>query len=259
MDVAEQDLAVALELVERRRRRRRSSPRRGRPASAAAGARRARRVNGVSSRSGGDRDLARRRTAGRGCAAARRAGGAASVRTWKPLQIPRTSPPSAANAGDRPHDRAEPGDHAGPEVVAVGEAARAGRPRRRRRGDACSCHSSDRLRAGDARGALSASMSRFEPGKTTTPIRTVIAGAADRRRRRRPEHLDLVRLDQRVREQLARRAARRPRAPPPRRRPSTVSSTRRPTRTRRHAVDPEMAEAALDRPALGIEDPGLRR
>jgi len=27
---------------------------------------------------------------------------------------------------------------------------------------------------------------------------------------------------------------------------------------RGHAVDPEMAEAALDRAALGVEDPGLR-
>ena len=43
--------------------------------------------------------------------------------TWKPLQMPTTGPPSSANFGDRRHDRREPGDGAGPEVVAVGEAA----------------------------------------------------------------------------------------------------------------------------------------
>ena len=38
--------------------------------------------------------------------------------------MPSTSPPSAANAADGAHDRAEPGDDAGAQVVAVGEAAR---------------------------------------------------------------------------------------------------------------------------------------
>ena len=38
---------------------------------------------------------------------------------------------------------------------------------------------------------------------------------------------------------------------------STVSSTRRPTRTPRDPLDPEVAEAALDRPTRGIEDARL--
>ena len=45
----------------------------------------------------------------------------ASVRIWNPLQIPRTSPPSAANRVDRAHDGREPGDRAAAEVVAVRE------------------------------------------------------------------------------------------------------------------------------------------
>ena len=44
--------------------------------------------------------------------------------TWKPLQIPTTGPPAARVLGDRVHHRREPGDGAGAQVVAVGEAAR---------------------------------------------------------------------------------------------------------------------------------------
>ena len=40
---------------------------------------------------------------------------------------------------------------------------------------------------------------------------------------------------------------------------STVSSTRRPTRTALTPLDAEVAEAALDRPTLRIEDAGLGR
>ena len=40
---------------------------------------------------------------------------------------------------------------------------------------------------------------------------------------------------------------------------STVSSTRRPTRTALTPLDPEVAEAALDGPALRIEDARLGR
>ena len=110
-------------------------------------------------------------------------------------------------------------------------------------------------------------MSRFEPGKTTTPIRTLTRrvprrsrGRRRRRadeRRRRPERLDLVRLDQRVREQLARQplddrpgrglVGRRDRQLDPPADPDVADP-----------VDPEVAEAALDGPALRVEDPGLR-
>jgi hypothetical protein len=54
------------------------------------------------------------------------------------------------------------------------------------------------------RSALTASMSRFEPGNTTTPIRTLIRAApAGRADDARAERLDVERLDQRVRQQLA--------------------------------------------------------
>ena len=47
----------------------------------------------------------------------------ASVSTWKPLQMPTTGPPAAANSADRVHHRREAGDRAGAQVVAVREPA----------------------------------------------------------------------------------------------------------------------------------------
>ena len=96
-DVAEQDPPVALEGVERRRV--------GVVAALAVGDRhpqrtalpdqaRERRVEALRARS----RPRGRRSAGPGCAGARRGRGPASARTWKPLQIPSTRPPSAANA-----------------------------------------------------------------------------------------------------------------------------------------------------------------
>ncbi len=80
-------------------------------------------MNGVSRPLGRDRDVPADEPQRPRCAAARPGTSPASARTWKPLQIPSTSPPSSANAVDRAHHRAEPGDDPGPEVVAVGEAA----------------------------------------------------------------------------------------------------------------------------------------
>ena len=120
------------------------------------------------------------------------------MRIWKPLQIPSTRPPLAGELGDRLHDRREARDRAAAEVVAVGEPAgeddgcRAGGKLRARR-----ARPAGRRRRGASR-ASSASRSSFEPGKTTTAIR----GRALRRRHSRGVQLDLVALDQRVREQL---------------------------------------------------------
>ena len=47
----------------------------------------------------------------------------ASQRTWKPLQMPSTGPPSRANSITRLHHRREARDRADAQVVAVGEAA----------------------------------------------------------------------------------------------------------------------------------------
>ena len=214
-------------------------------------------MNGVSRRSGSDRDLPADEAEAAVAQQRARARGPASARTWKPLQIPRTRPPSAANAGDRAHDRAEAGDDAGPQVVAVGEAARqddAGDARRGPPTRATARPARRRRRA--ARQA--ASLSQFEPGKTTTPTRTLIRPA----RRRRgvdasPEQLDRVRLDERVGEQLAGQ----PLDDRPRRRlvdgGSTVSSTRRPTRTPATPVDAEVRQARSTARPCGSRIPGL--
>ena len=103
------------------RRRRSSSPRRGRPASGAATPSSSR-VNGVSRCSGSSvtsrhtKRRARFRSSAPGTSPA-------SASTWKPLQIPSTGPPRSANAATALHDRAEPRDDAGAQVVAVREAA----------------------------------------------------------------------------------------------------------------------------------------
>ncbi len=159
---------------------------------------------------------------------------------------------------DRAHDRAEPGDDPGPHVVAVGEAARAGRPRRPRRGVACSCHRATGSAPARAR-AWSVSRSQLLPGKTTTPIRTrhaqpAPAGGADGRRGG-PERLDRVGLDERVRQQLGGEPVD---DRPGRRLVGGVDGQLDPPSDPDvvDAVDPEVAEAALDRPTL--RDRGCR-
>ena len=78
-------------------RRRSSSPRRGRPGrciGCTAGGARERRIEAL----GLDAGRACRRSAASGCAAARPGTSPASARTWKPLQMPSTWPPAAANS-----------------------------------------------------------------------------------------------------------------------------------------------------------------
>ena len=71
------------------------------------------------------------------------------------------------------------------------------------------------------------------------------------------ERLDVVRLDQRVRQELARQPLDdRPRRRLVGRRHGQLDPP--PDADAGHAVDPEVAEAALDGPALRIEDAGLR-
>jgi hypothetical protein len=87
--------------------------------------------------------------------------------------MPRTRPPVRGEILDAAHHRREAGDDAGPDVVAVGEAARQDDGR-----DAVQVRrlvpERDRLDAGDRR-ALSESTSELEPGKVTTPIFTAPA------------------------------------------------------------------------------------
>ena len=64
-----------------------------------------------------------RRSAGPRSASSAPGSSPASQSTWKPLQIPSTGPPAAANSAHRLHHRSEAGDRAGAQVVAVGEAA----------------------------------------------------------------------------------------------------------------------------------------
>ncbi len=132
---------------------------------------------------GGDRDLAASEPERRVAQQRARARGPASASTWKPLQMPSTRPPVGGEAGDGAHDRAEPGDDAGPQVVAVREPAGQddrGDPVERR----LLVPQRDRLGAGQRRGAWSVSRSQLLPGKTTTPIRTPTVSPPPRRRSR---------------------------------------------------------------------------
>ena len=122
----------------------------------------------------------------------------ASVRIWKPLQIPSTRPPSPANSVDRLHDRREAGDRAAAEVVAVREPAR--------EDDACGAGRKLRVVVPDARrrprrGASGRARRRGRRSSPGRRRRRSGAGAL-RRRPSRGVQLDLVALDQRVREQL---------------------------------------------------------
>ena len=205
VDVAEQDLAVALERVERRVV--------GVVAALAVGDRHPQRPAAPSTRVGErrveplgrDRDLAagepeRRVAQQRARARARPRPGPGSR-----CRCPRTSPPSAANAADRAHDRAEPGDDPGPQVVAVGEPARQDDRRdavERRPARATATTGS----APASASAWSVSRSQLLPGKTTTPIADRHAQPLPCPGRRPPttppERLDRVDLDERVRQQL---------------------------------------------------------
>ena len=114
------------------------------------------------------------------------------------------------------------------------------------------------LGAGERRRALSASRSQLEPGKTTTPMRAVTRPPLPRRRAAAPSVLDLERLDQRVRQQLAGQ----PLHDRPRRR--LVRGVDReldppPDADADDALDAEVRQAALDGPALRVEDARLGR
>src|SRR6185503_8087423 len=126
--------------------------------------------------------------------------------------------------------------------------------------EACSCHRT----TGSAPASSSAwtvSRSQLLPGKTTTPIRTgisVVPRPDTHGRRCGCDRLDRVGLDERVREQLPGETLDdRPGFRLVRRVHGQLRSPADPDGT--DALDPEVAEAALDRPALRVEDPGLRR
>ena len=100
--------------------------------------------------------------------AARPGAGRASVSTWKPLQIPSTGQTLGGADPHGVHDRREPGDGPGPQVVAMGEAPRdddgvvAGKrvvPRARRA----------RPLAPRRESASTTSCSQFDPGRRRRP------------------------------------------------------------------------------------------
>jgi hypothetical protein len=93
----------------------------------------------------------------------------ASQSTWKPLQIPSTSPPSSANAAHGVHHRREAGDRAAAEVVAVREPA--GQDDRADVRELALGVPDERRLGAERSSASAASRSSFEPGKTTTAIR----------------------------------------------------------------------------------------
>src|SRR6478609_9180163 len=126
--------------------------------------------------------------------------------------------------------------------------------------EACSCHRT----TGSAPASSSAwtvSRSQLLPGKTTTPMRTgisVLPRPDAHGRRCAGDRLDRVGLDERVRQQLTGEALDDgPGCRFVRRVHGQLRSPADPDAT--DAIDPEVAEAALDRPTLWIEDPGLRR
>ena len=147
----------------------------------------------------------------------------------------------------------------GPQVVAVGEAA--GQDDRRRRRRASPARATATTGSAPARSsAWTVSRSQLVPGKTTTPIRTLIGQPRPRRRSTRSApsgsiaYASISGFDSSSpasRSTIARAAASSA--------ASTVSSTRRPTRTPLTPSIAEVAEAALHRPALRVEDAGLGR
>ena len=120
--VAEDDAAARLERRERLGRRVVVALRRARSAAAAPGPLRRRAVNGVSvcSTRTPTNSQWNFRSRLRSIAPGSRPH---SSRIWNPLQMPSTGPPAAANVGDGGHDRREPRDGAGAQVVAVREPA----------------------------------------------------------------------------------------------------------------------------------------
>ena len=192
--VPENDLPVLLELGEQFRRRRTSSRRRASRGSSASGPVSHRAVNGVSQCSRPRAARRGTRTTATRSAAVRPGSSPASVRIWKPLQMPSTSPPVGGERRDRAHDRREARDRAAAEVVAVREAARQHDGRRpvgaaRRR---CARRAGRRHRGAPAR--------VLRRGRRSTPGRRR-RGSAGGRSRPAAER-DLVALDQRVREEL---------------------------------------------------------
>ena len=187
----------------------------------------------------------------------------------EPVADPEHEPAVAGERGHRAHDRAEPGDDAGAHVVAVGEPARqddgGGAVQRR-----LLVPQGDRLGAGQREGVERVAVAVAAREDTTTPIRTPIVSpppcrppgtsvaARPTTDDAAPERLERVRLDERVRQQLRRETL------DDRTGGRLVGGLDRQlgAPTDAHvvdALDPEMAEAALDGPAGRIEDARLGR
>ena len=179
----------------------------------------------------------------------------ASARTWNPLQIPSTSPPSSAKAATERITGREPGDHAGPQVVAVGEPAR-----QDDRGDAVE----GRLLVPQRHGLRTGPLQRVErvavavaPREDDDPDPHAHAGT--------PVADDAAPIDSMAYASMSGLASSSPASrSTTRERGGLVRGVDReldasPDADRADALDPEMSEAAFDRSTLGVEDPRLGR
>ena len=170
----------------------------------------------------------------------------ASCRIWKPLQMPSTGPPLGRERLDRAHHRAEAGDGAGAQVVAVGEAA------------------GQDHRVDVAEGLLPCARRSARRRRSAAPARCTRRGRSSSRGRRRlrpaGSPADLHLESSRSRGSRA-RGARSPRASPvPAPRPRLRGSPRRTCPgARRRRLRSRATQRVVDGLALGIEHRLLER
>ena len=158
---------------------------------------------------GGDRDVAAQEAQAPGCAAARRARAPPRPGPGSRCRCRAPARPPPANAGDGAHHRAEPGDDARPAGSRRRRSRRAGSTAATPSSEACLVPQLDRLGAGPGerveRVAIAvAAREDDDPDADRHAWRSpAVAGWHRGRRRRARDRFDGVRLDQRVRQQLA--------------------------------------------------------
>ena len=171
----------------------------------------------------------------------------ASVRTWKPLQMPTTGRRPGRSSPTAVHDRREAGDRPGAQVVAVREPAR----------------EHDRVDRAERR-RHRARAARPGPGRARGPRRRRARSWSPGRRRRRsaapfrsPRAPTPALFDHRVGEQPVGQLARRD----PRRglvRRVELEAERPPGAHVDHTVETQRGQRPLDRGALGVGDAGAQ-
>ena len=179
----------------------------------------------------------------------------ASARTWNPLQIPSTSPPSSANAATERITGVNRAITPGPQVVAVGEAARQDDRR-----DAIE----RRLLVPQRHGLGAGPLQRVERVAVAVAPRED-DDADPHAHAGTPVADDAAPIDSIAYASMSGLASSSPAS-----RSTTASAAASsggvdrqldasPDADRADALDPEVAEAALDRATLGVEDAGLGR